>query len=512
MNIIRLILALSKSGLLSFSSIVKLSSAIYKHGINLMALLQFVANKYGDAVVLVDDKEELTYVQLFQDSLQLASLLNEQYDIEHKQKIGLLCRNHASLVKTIFALSRLGAKIYLINTEIGKVQFHQLVDNQNFDFFIYDEHYSTIVKESNLRQNICITKLLDIVSHSSELTRPIQRCSTSNIILLTSGTTGTPKQVVHKPSLFNYLNPFLGMIQRLKLIQYKVGYIATPIYHGYGLAILFLFITLGKKVVISEKFEAKKACTLIHKHEVNIITVVPLMIYKIMKENVENLKSLSCIASGGAVLNPNLITDVKDRLGNVLYNLYGTSETGLNIIGTPDDLSYSNYTLGKGIKGVKLKITNEIQEKVDRGTIGTLWVKSKGAMVNPYNDWISTGDLVYQDSNSFYFLVGRKDDLIVSGGENVYPITVENILLEHPFIEDTTVIGVLDEQFGQRLQAFIQKKQGVDLTEEALLEWLKDKVARYEMPKKITFIHAIPYTSLGKKERKQLNEFTMTKT
>ena len=506
MNIIRLLLALSKSGLLSFSSIVKLSSGIHKHGINLMALLQFAGSKYGEAVVLVDDKEELTYVQFFQDSMQLASVLNEQYDIEHK-KIGLLCRNHTSLVKTIFALSRLGAKIYLINTEIGKVQFHQLVNNHQFDFFIYDEHYSTVVNESNLRKNICITDLLNIVRQSSAPTRPIQRCSTSNIVLLTSGTTGTPKQVVHKPSLFNYLNPFLGMIQRLKLTQHKVGYIATPIYHGYGLAILFLFMTLGKKVVISEKFEAKHACTLIQKHEVNIITVVPLMIYKIMKENIEKLTSLSCIASGGAVLNPRLVSDVKNNLGNVLYNLYGTSETGLNIIGTPNDLSYSNYTLGKGIKGVKLKIANELHEKVESGTIGQLWVKSKGAMVNPYNDWISTGDLVYQDSNGLYFLVGRQDDLIVSGGENVYPTYVENILLEHPFIEDATVIGVRDEQFGQRLQAFIQKKQGVDLTEEALIEWLKGKVARYEMPKKISFIHAIPYTSLGKKDRKQLNEF-----
>ena len=126
-------------------------------------------------------------------------------------------------------------------------------------------------------------------------------------------------------------------------------------------------------------------------------------------------------------------------------------------------------------------------------------------MVNPNNNWISTGDLAYQNANGFYFWAGRQDDMIVSAGENVYPIHIENILLEHPSIEDVAVIGVHDEQFGQRLQAFIQMKQGADLEQEKLLAWLQSKVARYEMPKEITFLQSIPYTALGKKDKKQLN-------
>ncbi len=506
MNLIRLFMALSKSGLLSLSSISQLLKAILKHGINLMTLLEFASNKYGEKVVLVDDSDKLTYSELLKDSMQLARVFNDQYDVKPKQKIGILCRNHASLVKAIFALSRLGSHLYFINVEIGKVQFHQLVEKHRFDIFIYDAHFSSMVNESKqLKQRLSINEMVEFLNYTDQHNQPIERTSSSNIILLTSGTTGVPKEVIHKPSLFNYLNPFLGMLQRLKLIQYKVGYISTPIYHGYGIAILFLFIVLGKKVVLSEKFDAKKACELVQKYKVEIVTVVPLMIHKMLKENAELLSSLRCIASGGAVLRPNLVQEVNSALGDVLYNLYGTSETGLNIIATPNDLTYSACTLGKAIKGVNLKIVNPHQVQVERGTIGQLWVKSKGSMVNPHNHWISTGDLVYQDDNGFYFLAGRQDDMVVSAGENVYPIYVENILLQHSLIEDVAVIGIYDEQFGQRLHAFIQKKNGEDITEELLFEWLQAKVARYEMPKEITFIHSIPYTPLGKKDKKQLN-------
>ncbi len=507
MNIIRLFLALSKSGLLSLSSITKLLWEIFKHGLNLMTLLDFAASKYGNSVALIDDRDELTFSKLLKESMQLSTFLKEQYDVKPNQKIGLLCRNHTSLVKSIFALSRLGTNLYLINVEIGKVQFDQLVKKQQFDLFIYDEQFSLFANESNIKHKLCISKIIKDLNHSILEHQPIKRTSSSNIVLLTSGTTGTPKEVIHKPSLFNYLNPFLGMVQRLKLVQYQNGYIATPLFHGYGIAILFLFIVLGKKIVLSEKFEAKKACVLIQKHQVEIVTVVPLMIHKMMKENVAHLSSLRCIASGGAVLNPNLVEEVKETLGDVLYNLYGTSETGLNIIATPDDLTYSTSTLGKGIKGVKLKIVNPLQATVERGTIGQLWVKSKGSMFNPHDQWISTGDLGSQDVNGFYFLAGRQDDMIVSAGENVYPNPVENILLELPFIEDVAVIGIQDEQFGQRLQAFIQTKQGADILQDEVFEWLQSKVARYEMPKEITFIESIPYTPLGKKDKKQLRSF-----
>lgn len=505
MNVLRLLFALYKSGLLSVLSIVKLVRAIIKHGLNLMTLLQFAASKYGNNIALVDDKEEHTYVELLKESLQLSIHLSNQYGIKPKQKVGIYCRNHASLVKTIFALSRLGANIYFMNADIGKVQFHQLVKQHSFELFIYDEDFTSLVQESDeIKQKLCTSQIMEFFNYPVADNQMIPRTSASNLVLLTSGTTGTPKEVIHKPSLFNYLNPFIGMVERLKLVQYKNGYIATPLYHGYGIAILFLLIALGKKVVVSEKFQPQKACMLIRKHQIEMVTVVPLMIHKMLKENVGDLTSLCCIASGGAILSPTLAQEVKRTLGHVLYNLYGTSETGLNIIATPEDLAYSSHTIGKGIKGVKCKIATAHQENAESGTVDQLWVKSKGSMAQTKHQWISTRDLAYQDTYGYYFLAGRKDDMIVSAGENVYPLQVENILLEHPYIEDAAVIGIADEQFGQRLHAFVQKIDGANITQATLVEWLQSKVARYEMPKEMTFIDTIPYTPIGKKDKKQL--------
>lgn len=511
MNLRRLLIALSKIGLLSISNVAKLYEAIMQHGINLMTLLQFAARNYGENIALIDDKEELTFNKLMKESLQLSIYLKNQYAVKPKIKVGIYCRNHTVLVKVIFALSRLGSNLYLINTEMGKAQFNQLMEKHQFDLFIYDEQFNDFIEGmGESKEAINVAEIRSMLSKATLNEPLLEKTSTSNIVLLTSGTTGSPKEVVHKPSLFNYLNPFIGMVDRLKIVNYKNGYIATPLYHGYGIAILFLLIALGKKVILSEKFHSKKACELIGKHQVEMVTVVPLMIHKMMIENSSSLRSLRCIASGGAVLSPNLIKQVRARLGDVLYNLYGTSETGLNIIATPDDLSYSPSTIGKCIKGINIKIVHSQQQPMGRERIGQLCVKSRGAMVNPHNHWLSTGDLGYMDNNGYYFLAGRQDDLVVSAGENVYPLHIENIVLDHPFVEDAAVLGIDDEQFGQRLHAFIQLKEGTNMEQAMLFDWLKEKVARYEMPKEITFLDNIPYTVLGKKDKKHISNFYIT--
>jgi fatty-acyl-CoA synthase len=332
----------------------------------------------------------------------------------------------------------------------------------------------------------------------------LERSSASKLVLQTSGTTGTSKDAAHKPSLFNFLHPFMAFIQRLKILNYKTAYIATPIYHGYGIAVLLLFIPLGKKAVISRGFDAKKACRIIREHQVEVVTVVPLMLQKMLQTNPEDLKSLSCIASGGARLPIKLIEQSSKELGNVLYNLYGTSEAGLNFIATPEDLMDAPTTLGKKIKRLQIKVLDNNLIEVENGKVGQLCIKNDWSIANRNNTWIKTGDLGYRDENGYYFLCGRTDDMVVSGGENVYPIEVEQVLIKHPLIEDVAIIGVNDNQFGQRLKAFVLPVENANLTEKELLDWLRPRVARFQLPKVIKFVANMPYTALGKLDKKQL--------
>jgi len=475
-----------------------------------MALLSFAEKIFADKIALVDENETLTYKELLSQSKKISIILKEKYHIESGQKVGFICKNHASLIKALFAVSQSGADIYLLNAEMSSSQLNNVLEQIDFHLIIYDFELNPIIEGSSYKKG----KILSYHDHLPAINNlPCQclhesiktkRSSAGKLVIMTGGTTGSSKAAAHKPSLFNYLNPFVSMITRLKLINYNTAYIATPIYHGYGIAVLLLFIALGKKVIIQKGFDAQKACNLIREHNVEVITLVPLMLFKMLKHNPEDLRSLTCIISGGAELSPKLVHETFSKLGDVLYNLYGTSESGLNIIATPQDLRYSANTLGRKIKGVQLKILDEMKNEVKVGEVGQFCIKNRWSMKNKRSSWIETGDLSYRDKKGYYFLCGRADDMIVSAGENVYPADVEQVLRKHPQIEDVAVVGISDEGFGQRLKAFVLPAEGSDLTEVELIEWLRPRVARFQMPKEITFVSQMPYTPLGKLDKKKL--------
>ncbi|KUO53641.1 MAG: AMP-dependent synthetase [Desulfitibacter sp. BRH_c19] len=506
----KLIYVLYRIKLLSPLGLYRLVVAIYKYGINVMALLYFANRTYTDKIALVDEYETITYQQLFSQSKKLSSVLKENYQVKSDQKVAFLCKNHASLIKSIFAVSLLGADIYLLNAEMSKGQLNKLFEQYDFNFLVYDFELSSLIEQSFYTRDKILSyhnnlpAINNLLNTSVNEKLKLQRTSLSKIILLTGGTRGDFKVASHEPSIFNFLDPFLTLLTRLKLLNYNTTYIATPIYHGYGIAVLFLFISFGKKMVINSGFDAKKACFLIREHNVEVVTVVPLMINKMLKNNAEDLRSLACIASGGAELNPKLVGETFSELGNVLYNLYGTSEAGLNIIATPQDLKYSANTIGKKVNGVRLKILDDNKNEVEIGKIGQLCIQNKWSMKNNNNSWIETGDLGYQDNNGYYFLCGRADDMVVSAGENVYPIEIEQVLINHPQVEDVAVIGISDENFGHRLKAFVLLVKTANITKEELFEWLRPRVARFQLPKDITFVNRMPYTALGKLDKKQL--------
>ncbi len=510
LKVFKIIYALYKIKLLSPLGLYRLISAIYKYGINLMSLLLFAERTYGNNIALVYENETISYKQLLSQSEKLSNVLKKNYQFKSGQKIGFLCKNHASLVKSIFAVSLLGADIYLLNAEMSKSQLNSILDHYDFSFLVYDFELSSLIEQSNYtKQKILsyhdnLPAINNLLNTSVDEEPMVQRTSLSKIVILTGGTTGNFKLAAHKPSIFNFLNPFLTLFTRLNLINYNTAYIATPIYHGYGVAVLFLFISLGKKIVINNGFDAKKACNLIRKHNVEIVTVVPLMIYKMLKNNAQDLKSLSCIASGGAELNPKLVDEVFNKLGDVLYNLYGTSEAGLNMIATPQDLKYSANTIGRKINGVKIKILDDNKNEVQTGKIGQFCVKNRWSMKNGNKSWIEMGDLGYRDNKGYYFLRGRVDDMVVSAGENVYPIEIEQVLRDHPQIEDAAAIGISDENFGQRLKVFVLPVKNAHITKEELFEWLRPRAARFQIPKDIILVDNMPYTPLGKLDKKQL--------
>lgn len=510
MGIVKLAQVMRKMGMLSPRGLYRLLAAIFRYGINVMALLKIAERAYGKSIAIVDDRETITYRELLGQCEELSISLREIYGIRPGSKTALLCRNHVSLVKSIFALSWAGADIYLLNAEMSKDQLQDLLTAYDFDLIVYDEELARFIEQFTFSKAKLISyhdqkPAINLLSAGGTTARRgWYRTSSGSLMLLTGGTTGKSKKVPHKPSLFHYLNPFYTLLERLSLVRYHTGYIATPIYHGYGIAILLLFVALGKKIVLTTGFHAPKACELIQEHQVQVTTVVPLMLDKMLKHNADELRSLACIASGGAELNPRLVGETLDKLGDVLYNLYGTSETGLNIVASPQDLRRSARTLGRRIEGLPFFVLDSYMNETATGAVGQFCVHNYFSRSRHDKKWIETGDMGYRDSEGLYYLCGRADDRIVSAGENVYPIELEHILIQHPNVEDMAVIGVPDEVFGQRLKAYVQPVPDSSLNAEQLMEWLRSRAARYQMPKEIVLVEQIPYTHLGKRDKKQL--------
>lgn len=487
-------------GLLRPKGIAAFVQAQAQHGFNLMTLLAYAAKMFPQRLALSDGEHAYTYAQLEQESLQLAAYL-QGLGIQKKQNLGIWCRSHTGAVLALFASARLGAHVYLLNAEMSAEQLAKLCQQRQLKHIIYDQNLASTLEQANVVAKVHSIEDLRLDMQAATPSNKLSRCYGNHVVVLTGGTTGDFKSAARKPSIAQFLNPFLDLLHKLNLNQYSKVFIPTPIYHGYGLSALFISFILGARVYLSPKFEAEKACQLIQAEQVEVLALVPLMLHKMLAINPEALRSARCIISGGAALNPSLVEASMQQLGPVLHNLYGTTEAGFSIMAMPQDLATNPNTIGRPITGVRVKM----EPLGHSANMGHLCIANRWAVSLSGKAYVPTGDIAYTDAQGLYYLQGRVDDMIVSGGENVYPIELELALLQHPGLDAVAVIGIADPIFGQRLKAYVQPKPGFEaLTEQALLDWLQGKVARYQMPKQIELRAQLPYTAIGKLDKKQL--------
>ncbi len=507
-----LIQRLYRTRLLTPIGLFYLVEAVLTTDINLMALLRIAAKLHPRRTAVIDERERLSYPQLWQQAESLAVALQVDYGIGRNQKVAIACRNHAATIKAIFAVSRLGAHVFLLNPEMSADQIQSLVERLAIDFYIYD-HPKDEPIPNWLKDDLQTRKALPAyhataasIDQLSLTPRPknkrLKTVKAGNIVVMTGGTTGQPKPASRKPSALNFLPPFIALLDEIHLDQYQSVYIATPIYHGFGLAAMLMGVALGSQLYLTQRFEAAQACALIAKYQIELVTLVPLMLQRMLKCDPASLSSLRRILSGGAALSPALAQNALNRLGAIIFNLYGTSEAGFCILGKPALLSKKPASIGQPVWGVQARVVNDANQAVSSGEMGRFCIRS--AWSTRKGGWIETGDRAYQDAEGDFFLCGRVDDMVISGGENVYPIELENILTQHPEVDSVAVFGIPDEEFGQRLKAVVVQKQDAMLTPQRLRDWLKPRTARHQMPAVIEFRNELPYTALGKLDKKSL--------
>jgi acyl-CoA synthetase (AMP-forming)/AMP-acid ligase II len=348
--------------------------------------------------------------------------------------------------------------------------------------------------------------------------RPPRVAGSGRIILLTSGTTGKPKGVPRTPQMRSAVGVWVTILDRTGLHTGSRISVAMPMFHGLGLGMLMLAVALGGTVLTQRHFDAEAALAQASLHRADAFTAVPVVLARILdlpqRVRARNpLPYLRVVLSSGDRLDPTLGQRFMDAYGDVLYNGYGSTEVGIGALATPADLRDAPETVGKPVAGCPVRIFDKNDRLVGPRVTGRIFVGGELASEG-YTDggakavvasMTSTGDMGYLDNAGRLYIVGREDDMIISGGENVYPRAVENALAEHPDIADNAVVGVPDERFGHRLAAFVVLQPQSDIDAPALREYLKDRVSRFEQPRDIHVVASIPRNPAGKVVRAELS-------
>ena len=294
--------------------------------------------------------------------------------------------------------------------------------------------------------------------------------------------------------------------------------IAAPMFHSWGFVHFTLGMGLGSTLVLRRRFDPEDTLSATAQHECTALVVVPVMLQRIMELPAEtigryDLRALRVIAASGSALPGELAVKVMDRFGDVLYNLYGSTEVAWATIATPEDLRAAPGTAGRPPRGTVVKLLDEEGDEVPEGETGRIFVGNSmsftGYTSGEHKEMLpdgllSSGDVGHFDEKGRLFVDGRDDDMIVSGGENVFPQEVEELLDRHEAVADVAVVGVDDREFGQRLKAVVVRRGDAKLTADDVKAYVKRHLARYKVPREVEFVDALPRNATGKVLKREL--------
>nr|ABP42929.1 AMP-dependent synthetase and ligase [Mycolicibacterium gilvum PYR-GCK] len=487
------------------------------------------AQRCPDRAGLVDELGILTWRQIDQRADALAAALQALPEGQ-PEVIGLMARNHRGFVDSLIAANRIGADVLLLNTSFAGPALAEVLQREGEGravAVIYDEEFTETVDRAVADRPETTRILAWTDSDTDALTvegliaehggqEPVRSVEKARVILLTSGTTGTPKGAKHSGGDPGVLK---SILDRTPWRAEQPVVIVAPMFHAWGFSQLAFAASMSCTIITRRKFDPEATLELVDKFRATGLCVVPVMFDRIMELPEEVLdkysgRSLRFAAASGSRMRPDIVIKFMDRFGDVIYNNYNATEAGMIATATPRDLRAAPDTAGRPAEGTEIKILDSEFNEVPTGETGGIWVRNStqfdgytsGSTKDFHDGFMSSGDVGYLDEEGRLFVVGRDDEMIVSGGENVYPIEVEKTLTSHPDVAEATVLGVDDEKFGQRLAAFVVLNPGAAATPEALKQHVRDNLANYKVPREITVLDELPRSITGKISRKDLKD------
>lgn len=478
---------------------------------------------YPDDLALIDDLGGLTFAEVHERTNRLAAALAGA-GIGEGDGVALMCRNHRWFVEAVIALSKLGADTLLLNTGFAGPQLTEVVGREKPKAVIYDNEFSDLVADAIAGRAAFVAwaepdeetshqTLEDLIAGGDpgELVPPTRDART---MILTSGTTGTPKGASRSSP---GIGAAVSILSEIPMRAHERVFVAAPLFHQWGYAHFTLGLLLVSTLVLRRRFDPESALATIEREQVTCCPMVPVMCQRILELPDEvrgryDTGSLRTVPLSGSALPGDLATRFMDEFGDVVYNLYGSTEVAWVTIAGPEDLRRAPGTAGRPPRGTTLRILDDDGVPVPAGQTGRIFVGNEllfegysgGETKEMVDGLMSTGDVGHLDDDGRLFVDGRDDDMIVSGGENVFPQEVEDTLARHDSVREVAVIGVEDAKFGQRLKAFVVGNG--EVSEESLKTHVKQNLAGYKVPREIVFVDELPRSEQGKVLKRELPE------
>ncbi|UGT45475.1 acyl-CoA synthetase [Nocardia yamanashiensis] len=491
------------------------------------------ANTNPRGAAIVDELGEMTFEQIDKQSSAFARGLAAQ-GLQPGDVIGVLARDHRGMVLSLVAAGKLGVRAVLMNTGFAKPQFTDVAARENVKAVLHDSEFFDLMSAIPAEIPRILTWVdakdnadpsiptIDSVA-AGQSTEPLDPPEKpGGMVILTSGTTGTPKGAPR-----DKVSPFITaqFLDRIPVPRNSTVVMAAPIFHATGLSQFTLSLALGNRVVFQQRrFDPETTLANIQKYRAQGLTVVPTMLQRILDLPAETLakyqpgETLRVLFAAGSAIPPDVVTRTLDYFGDSLYNVYGSTECAVMTVATPSELRKAPTTAGKPPVGIRVALYDENRKRIHAPNVtGTIFIEN-GHSFKQYTDGrtkefvdglMSSGDVGHFDADGLLFIDGRDDDMIVSGGENVFPQEVENLLSNRADVLEAAVVGVDDRDFGKRLRAIVVPGPESKRDAQELKDYVKANLARYKVPREVIFLDELPRNATGKLLRKPLVEMSV---
>jgi fatty-acyl-CoA synthase len=485
------------------------------------------ATVLGDKAALIDRNGSESWKELDRRANKVARAL-QQNGIVGGHRVATLLRNGREMIELLLGTQKVGIVATPLNTWAKPKELKNTLESADPSLLVYDTKHSEQVHAA-AHEGVSLVHVgddADALDHSISLEQMIEGQSylpappftrnrgTAKVVIHTSGTTGTPKGAQRDSSSAG-LGTFANLLERVPYRRDDIIFCPAPLFHSFGLATFTFSLALGSTLVLPEKFDPEDSLKWIEEHQATAASFIPVMIKRIVSlddevKNRYDLSSLRIVMASGSAMSPELRSAAVDVFGDVLYDLYGSTEVGWATIATPEDMKQKPKTVGRPVEGIEIAVFSEQGEKRGPGEVGELFIKSdilfegytSGESKDERDGYMSIGDVGYRDEDGHLFIEGRTDDMVVVGGENVYPIEIEETIEGIDGVKEAAVLGVKDEEYGEVLAAFVVGSP----SPEEIQSTCKEQLASYKVPRRIEKLDELPRTSTGKVLKRELIE------